>query len=164
MIVGFSYVAEADAQTLILGSMPGKVSLQERRYYANKRNAFWPICAELFGFDLQAPYAERLTLLTAEKIALWDVVRCCERISSLDSDIVATTVEPNDFSQFYFDHPSIRRVFFNGAKSEQLYRRHVTPTLNPIHADISYYRLPSTSPAYAAMSYPKKLSAWRAIV
>lgn len=157
---GFAPVAAAGARVLVLGSMPGVASLRQARYYAHPRNAFWPIAASVFGFDPALDYPERLRALQASGVALWDVLQACVRPGSLDADIRADTLVPNDFQAFLRAHPSIVRICFNGAKAAALYRRHVLPGLGG--AALQYFELPSTSPAHAAASFDTKLAAWRA--
>ena len=53
-------VTTPQARVLVLGSMPGAISLRQGRYYAHPRNAFWPIAAEILGFDPALDYALRL--------------------------------------------------------------------------------------------------------
>ena len=157
----FAPVENSDAVVLILGSMPGKASLAAGQYYAHPRNSFWPIMGELVGAHPGLPYAERLQVLKSSGIALWDVIASCTRQSSLDSRIEPASVVPNDFESFFRSHPAIRQVFFNGAKAEQCFRRHVRPLLK--QQALHCRRLPSTSPAHAGMSYPEKLNAWRIV-
>lgn len=158
----FDCVARRDARTLILGSMPGKASLVAQEYYAYKQNAFWRIMGDLFGAGPELPYAQRLARLQAAGIALWDVMAACERAGSLDARIVGASIQANDFPAFFAAHPGIRRVFFNGATAEASFRRLVLPKL--ANHDLAFTRLPSTSPAHAALGYPAKLAAWSAIV
>lgn len=141
--------------------MPGAASLREGEYYAHPRNQFWRIAGALAGAFPELPYEERLRALTASGIALWDVLRSCRRPGSLDADIVGATVVPNDFPVFYEAHPRIRRVFFNGTAAERCYRRLVLPRLQA--PALEYARLPSTSPAHAALTFERKLAAWRAV-
>jgi hypoxanthine-DNA glycosylase len=162
LINGFPPVADPSARVLILGSMPGVASLLAGRYYANERNAFWPIMGDLLGAGPALPYEQRLEKLKAAGIALWDVISACERYGSLDSDIVNSSVTANDFSAFFAGHRSIAQVFFNGGAAETSFRRHVLPGLTGI--DLQLRRLPSTSPAHAARGYAEKLAAWSAIV
>jgi len=162
LICSFPPVAGVGARVLILGSIPGKASLQAARYYAHERNAFWSIMGELIGAGPQLDYPQRLAKLQAAGFALWDVIAACERASSLDADIVSTSVAPNDFSAFFAVHRSIERVFFNGAAAETSFRRLVLPGLNC--QSLRLARLPSTSPAHAARSFAEKLAAWSAIV
>lgn len=159
-IRSFPPVADADAEVLILGSMPGKESLRAGQYYAHPRNAFWRIMGELIGASPELPYQQRLDILKAHRIALWDVLESCVRSSSLDSHITQDTA--NDVAAFLLQYPSITRVFFNGAKAEQCFRKHVQDSLAT--APLRYCRLPSTSPAHAGMSYAEKLKAWRVIL
>ncbi len=159
-VQGFPPVAAADARILILGSMPGIASLRQVRYYAHPRNAFWPIAAQVLGFDPAADYSRRLHALQHARIALWDVLQSCERPGSLDAAIRPDTLVPNDFAAFFRAHPHLIRICFNGSKAATLYRRHVLPQLPSTRA-LQYLDLPSTSPAHAAARFEQKLAAWR---
>ena len=162
-IRGFSPICEADAHTLILGSMPGRESLLQQRYYAHPRNSFWPIVTDLFGMTTQG-YAQNAEMLGRQGIAVWDVLKACFRSSSLDSDIDDSSIITNDFETFFTQYPHIDRIFFNGAKAESIYRKQVLPGLPDIQAGIALHRLPSTSPAHAGMTVADKRQAWMAIV
>ena len=158
-IRGFAPIAQRNARILILGSMPGRASLAAGQYYAHKQNAFWKIIGGLLGVDPASPYRVRVRALRASRIAVWDVLHSCVRPGSLDSSIAEETA--NDFKAFFRRHPGITHVFFNGAKAESSYRRHVLAAVErPLH----YARLPSTSPAHASIPYARKLRAWRAIL
>lgn len=162
-ITGFPPVATSDAVVLILGSMPSVASLEHQQYYGLPRNAFWRIMAEIFGVPADRPYAERLAALTANRIALWDVIRSCHRPGSLDSAIDMKTAEPNEFGTFFAAHTDIDRVFFNGRKAEEMYRRAVLPQLGSPTESLCYTTLPSTSPAHAGMRFPEKLRRWKIV-
>ena len=157
----FAPVATEDATRLVLGSMPGVASLRAGQYYAHPRNQFWRILGELLGWDPALPYAARIDLVTASGIALWDVLKACSRVGSLDAAIEKDSIVPNDFVTFFARHPLVRRVYFNGSTAESWYRRRVLPLLPP--GPLVYQRLPSTSPAHAALSFEEKLAAWRVV-
>jgi hypoxanthine-DNA glycosylase len=157
LLRGFPPVVDDRARVLILGSFPSAQSLAVGQYYANPRNAFWPIASELFGFDANAPYESRLAALQAHGVALWDVLHVCRRVGSADSAIDPKGLVVNDFAGLFASHPGITRVYFNGAKAAQLYRR-----LADAAERLEYRRLPSTSPAHAVRP-DAKLAAWRAI-
>lgn len=159
----FPPLARADARVLILGSMPGAESLRRRQYYAYAHNLFWPIMGELFGAGRELAYEARVAALTAHGVAVWDVLKSCERAGSLDGSIVARTERPNDFTRFLAAHPGIRTVFFNGAKAQSAFLRHVVPRLGARAARFRRVRLPSTSPAHAGMPRAAKLRAWRQV-
>lgn len=159
---GFPPLAHLTAHTLILGSMPGAASLAATRYYAHPRNLFWPFMSIILNIAPDLDYAERARALTTQGYALWDVLGACQRSGSLDSNIVKDTMETNDLPGFLATHPGIQRIFFNGAKAEQLFQRHIKSQANDSNVLICT-RLPSTSPANASINYASKLNAWRAI-
>jgi hypoxanthine-DNA glycosylase len=160
-LFSFPPIADSRARILLLGSMPGRQSLQAQAYYAHPQNAFWWIMQQLFGAAATASYAERCHRLMANGVALWDVMHSCVRPGSLDADIENDSIVANDFATFFSQHPNIQSVYFNGAKAEASYRRHVMPCLTGRLAGLHYQRLPSTSPAYAAMRRAEKLAVWR---
>lgn len=157
----FEPISDPASRVLILGSMPGKVSLRATQYYAHPQNAFWKILGALFDFDPSAAYETRTAHLRACGIALWDVMQSCVRETSLDSDIEEASIVANPFGEFLDGHPGIQTVCFNGAKAEAAWRKHVLPQLRRA-SEIAYHRLPSTSPANASTRYEDKLEAWRA--
>lgn len=163
-ITGFAPVVPADAHTLILGSMPGEESLRLQQYYANPRNAFWRIIAVLGGDEPSESYEKRLEMLGNLHLALWDVLHSCHRAGSLDSAIQKSSVQANDVNDLFLQNPKVRRIFFNGSFAEQSYKKQVFPCLSTPHADIPMWRLPSTSPAHAGLSFKDKLHAWRVIL
>jgi TDG/mug DNA glycosylase family protein len=163
-IHSFEPVADPQATLLILGSMPGKASLCAQQYYAHPRNSFWKIIAALFDLPADMNYAQLCQALLTHRIALWDVLHTCTRASSLDSDIVPSSIVPNDISGFLSTHRSIRAIYCNGASAEHIYRKHVLPRLPEAAARLPLVRLPSTSPAHAAMTLQQKLQAWRVIL
>lgn len=159
-VSGFPPVVGSDPRVLILGSMPGKASLEQQQYYAHPRNAYWPIMGALFGAGPELPYAERLRRLTDSGIALWDVLESCFRPGSLDSSIDDTSTRPNDFAALFAHHRAIRHIFFNGQKAANLFRRKVSSGLPGGVGQLELRTLPSTSPAHASRSYAEKLQAW----
>jgi len=161
---GFPPIADAHARILILGSLPGQVSLQRQQYYAHPQNAFWKVMGCLLDAGPELPYRDRAQRLVTNGIALWDVCAAAQRPGSLDTSIVHSSVVPNDLTAFIEAHPGIGLICFNGAKAADLYRRLVLPGLPTNARPIRYVTLPSTSPAHAAMSFEEKLTRWAAVL
>jgi TDG/mug DNA glycosylase family protein len=161
-VYSFEPIVEHSSTVLILGSMPGRASLAAGEYYAHPRNAFWTIMGELIGAYPRLSYTERVSILRASGIALWDVLASCNRTGSLDSGIQQDSAITNDFNSLFLNHPGITRVLFNGAKAEQCFLKQVHPALEQDR--LQYRRLPSTSPANAGISYAQKLLAWQSVI
>lgn len=153
---GFAPILGDAPKVLILGTLPSQRSLREKQYYGHPQNAFWWIMAQVLGFDPQLPYSERALKLREKGVAVWDVIASCVRPGSLDADIDTASVQTNDFSDLFQKNPSLNLLAFNGKAAQRLYRQQVLADWSgPMLA------LPSTSPAYAAMSRDAKLSEWR---
>ncbi len=157
----FAPIADRSARVLILGSMPGVRSLAAAEYYAHPQNAFWQIVGTICGFDPTLDYAARTRALQRAGIALWDVMQSCEREGSLDSAIVARTVEANDFATFFADHAGIADVLCNGAAAHDGFEKRARPQLLALEREIRSVRLPSTSPANAGTDRATRLRLWQ---
>jgi hypoxanthine-DNA glycosylase len=160
-VYSFPPIAAEDARILILGSMPGVASLQAAQYYAHPRNQFWRIITELCGRTAVPDYPQRLQLLRANRLALWDVLHSCVRPGSLDAAIEHHTAEANDLIGVLRSHPCIVRICCNGGTAFAALRRHFGSALAERFPRIEIQQLPSTSPANAGWSYPRKLLAWQ---
>lgn len=147
----------SSCRVLALGSLPGEESLRQAQYYAHPRNAFWPIMAELCGFDAALPYEDRLACLLKSGIALWDIVASGVRSGSLDQHI--RDESPNDIQALLKQLPQLQLICCNGGASYRYLKRYF-PYLWNIR-ELSVRQLPSTSPAAARYTYAQKLSAWR---
>lgn len=152
---GFAPILGEQPRVLILGTLPSQRSLRERQYYGHPQNAFWWIMSRLLNFDPSLDYSARTRLLTQHHIAVWDVIASCIRPGSMDADIDAASVRPNDFSVFFQKTPSLKAIAFNGKAAQGLFRKHAG-------ADwpVDLLLLPSTSPAYASITKDAKLEAW----
>ncbi|MFA5984232.1 MAG: DNA-deoxyinosine glycosylase [Methylococcaceae bacterium] len=161
-LLGFPPVVGEGASVLILGSMPSAISLRTQQYYAHKQNAFWPIMGALFGALPILPYEHRKLILIQHYIAVWDVLHSCQRPGSLDANIDGATVVMNNFADFFDQYNGISHVFFNGAAAEKLYKKHDMVKQNQFR-EITYQRLPSTSPAYASLKLQEKIAQWQVV-
>ena len=136
---GLAPLCPGDARVLVLGSMPSEKSIAAGFYYANPRNAFWPILAALYGEADEGTPEGRIARL---------------RRGSLDSAIRAAEI--NDIPAFLAAHAGIRAVLCNGQASHKLLTRTYPVLAVPVRV------LPSTSPAAASRSFAEKLAAWAA--
>jgi hypoxanthine-DNA glycosylase len=162
-VTSFPPIIGENPRVLLLGSMPGGESLRQGRYYAHPHNLFWPFMGELIGAGPGLPYDQRVERVKAAGIALWDVLKHCEREGSLDSSIRVETEIPNELAEFLEEHSNIRLVGFNGKKAAGTFERRVFPEISDVvQARVRFVTLPSTSPANAGKTRPQKLAEWRA--
>lgn len=156
-VISFEPIIHESCRVLVLGSMPGVVSLARHQYYGHPRNHFWPI---LYGLNDATPsphYEERMEYALSQGIALWDVLGACNREGSLDASIQQP--EPNDIKGLLAQYPSIHHLLFNGRKAYDMYRRFIAPTMEEYQTALALHALPSTSPAYT-ISLTEKLEQW----
>lgn len=155
-IKSFPSLSNPEAKVLLLGTMPGAMSLSLNEYYGHPRNHFWKLMAAVLGETLPSDYKLKKEMLLQNKIAVWDVLHTCKRQGSLDSAIIEEI--PNDFSGFLKEHPNIRLIAFNGQKAAVFFKKHIG-----IHQGYDFITLPSTSPANVGKSFEQKLKEWEII-
>lgn len=152
----FPPVVSPHVRLLLLGSLPGRISLAEQRYYANPRNQFWSLVGALIDQPLPAmDYEERLATLLAHGIGLWDAIGEARREGSTDAAIRNAVANP--LAERVASLPMLRAIAFNGAKSAAVGRRALGQT-----TDAALIDLPSSSPA-CTIGFDAKLARWRAL-
>lgn len=160
-IFSFEPIVDKNCKVLVLGTMPGVMSLKKQQYYGYDPNAFWRIMYGLFDRKPDDEYEMRKTFLLQHHIAVWDVLMACEREGSSDSDIRSAV--PNDFTSLYESYPNLGNVCFNGGPAERLYRRFVEKPGAIRYGPKSYFSLPSTSPAYT-IGFERKFEQWKLLL
>lgn len=155
-IRSFPSLSNPAAEVLLLGTMPGAMSLALNEYYGHPRNHFWKLLAAIFNEPLPTDYQVKKEMLLRNNIAVWDVLQACERQGSLDSAIMKEV--PNNFTAFLDEHPNVKLIAFNGQKAAAFFKKHVG-----FKGQYDFLILPSTSPANAGKSFEQKLKEWQAI-
>ncbi|MGV0965537.1 DNA-deoxyinosine glycosylase [Empedobacter falsenii] len=150
----FTAIISEQPKILILGSLPGDLSLEVNQYYGHPRNRFWKMIFEIFETEFSEDYEVRKQLILQNKLALWDVVHSAYRKGSMDVDM--KNVSPNQIDELLNKHPTIEKIIFNGKKAEQLFWKYFDEKTS-----IEYISLPSTSPANAQFSYERLIEFWK---
>ena len=148
----FPPVTRAGTRLLLLGSLPGRISLERQQYYAHPQNQFWRLTGAVIGREIAAlPYEARLEALLDAGIGLWDTVAAATREGSLDAAI--RLHETSDLAALAATLPELRALGFNGGTSARIGRRQLGRT------DLALLDLPSSSPAFT-LPFPAKLERW----
>ena len=163
-IQSFPPIANEKSILLILGTMPGEESIRKQEYYGNPKNLFWDILYRILQPEWDfyktvhdsESYQSRLQLLEENKIALWDNLKYCDRIGSLDKNI--RNHVKNDFASFFREYPNIRKVICNGELAYKYFKESNQAICEK--GDIIIRKVPSTSPANATNSFAK-LRDWK---
>ncbi|MEA1920491.1 MAG: DNA-deoxyinosine glycosylase [Campylobacterota bacterium] len=150
----FEPIIDKESKILILGSFPSIASFEHNFYYAHPRNQFWKIMAALFDVELLHVEAKK-AFCHQYHIALWDAYGSLKREAGNSSDANLSETVVNPIDKLLEKYPNITAVFCNGGKSYDAVRKNFK-TLNII-------KLPSSSPAYAALSFEKKLEAYETL-
>lgn len=154
----FPPVVAPHTRVLVLGSLPGEASLKAQRYYAHPANRFWHLIGGVIGrSDFPGlAYEDRLAVLLDAGIGLWDAVATAQRKGSLDTAL--RSVEPAPLADLAATLPALRAVAFNGTASARI----ATPQLAG-RTDLARVQLPSSSPAYCAVTLAQKQAQWNSL-
>lgn len=152
----FPPAVRADTRLLILGSLPGAVSLAAQRYYAHPRNQFWRLVETVIEEPLASlDYNDRLARLLGHGVGLWDTVAAARRPGSLDADIRLETA--SDVASLAAELPELRAIAFNGGTAARIGRRQLGDERRYDLID-----LPSSSPALTR-PFAAKAELWGAL-
>lgn len=157
--VSFAPLVDDECRVLILGSMPGRRSLDMQEYYAHPQNRFWRLLALLLNEEMPLTYADKCALLLRNHIALWDTLGYCEREGSLDSDI--KNEQPNAVCELLTAQPQIKAVFCNGGKAAAAFKRYFAKSLP---REVAVYYFSSTSPANARKRLENLAQEWQILL
>ena len=149
-------VFDERSRVLVLGTMPSPKSREAGFYYGHPQNRFWRVLSALFDEPIATTNERRRDQLLCHHIALWDVLASCDIDGASDASIVDAV--PNDLSRI-LDAAPVEAVFCTGAKAAELYARHCESATGMPCA-----KLPSTSPANAAVKFDELVEAYRAIL
>lgn len=138
IICGFPPVFDANSRLLVLGSFPSVKSREVRFYYGNKQNRFWKMLSEFFNEKTGEEPEQRKRFALDHRIALWDIVSCCEIEGSSDASIRRYTVAP---LEEVLGAADIRLILLNGKKAYDIFCEKYRGISVP------YRLMPSTSPA-----------------
>lgn len=153
----FAPISGPETRVLVLGSLPGDVSIALQEYYGHPRNRFWKIVSRITGQTLPTDYDEKKRLLSQTRIGLWDVAHKAVRKGSLDTAIGQEV--PNDLEAFIARHPQLEVIGFNGKKAEAMFNKYFTR--KPY---IRYVSLPSSSPANAGIGFDALCNNWERLL
>lgn len=148
-------VYDKNSDILILGSFPSVKSREQGFFYGHPQNRFWRVLAAVYGDEVPQTVEQKKEFLLQKGVAVWDVIASCEIQGSSDSSI--KNVVPADLSEI-LAHAPVRRIYANGKKAEQLYRKYQEK-----QTGIKAVCLPSTSPANAAWGIERLVEAWQVI-
>lgn len=148
-------VYDEHSEILILGSFPSVKSRESRFFYGHPKNRFWKVVSTVYDDNAPQTTDEKRQFLIKRHIAVWDVIKSCDITGSSDSSI--RNVVANDIRRI-LDSADIKRIFVNGRKAEELYRKYIFPQTKR-----EAVCLPSTSPANAAWSIERLIEEWKII-
>lgn len=150
----FAPVYDENSRVLILGSWPSPKSRQQGFFYGHPQNRFWPMLAAVLDEPVPAvtDIAAKRALLLRHRIALWDVLADCTITGASDASI--RDAVPTDLAPLFAAAP-IGAVLCNGAAAYKLYQQYQRPLTG-----VEAVKLPSTSPANAAMRPDRLAAVW----
>jgi len=127
-IESFEPIINKKSKILILGTMPSVISLEQKTYYANKKNHFWDFMYRILldnyppyqPFDINTCKQERYNLLLSNSIAIWDIISSCIRVGSNDNKIKDEIL--NDVATF-ISQWNLQLVICNGKEAFNYLRK-----------------------------------------
>lgn len=128
-IQGLPPAIDKHSAVLILGTLPGQMSLTHGKYYADPSNKFWDILFIACGEEIDKSDQAKEELLKKYNIALWDILDSAVRETSSDKDLMDE--KPNDLPHLLEDYPSIKLLLFHSNSAYKYFKRFFKNTAVP---------------------------------
>lgn len=152
-IKGLSASVDQNSTVLVLGTLPGRMSLTYGKYYADPSNKFWDILFIACGEKIDKTDQGKKRLLEKYHIALWDILASAVRKTSNDKDISDET--PNNLPLFLSQYPNIKLLIFHSNDAYKYFKRFFKNTAVP-------YICVSSPSGQNRKSTLEKAAEWRA--
>lgn len=114
---------------LILGTLPGRMSLTAGTYYADPSNRFWDILFMACGEKIDKSDIAKKILLKKYNIALWDILDSAVRGTSSDKDLMEE--KPNDIPRYLLEYPNIKLLLFHSNDAYKYFKHFFKNTAIP---------------------------------
>lgn len=128
-VYGLPAHIDPNSVVLILGTLPGRMSLALGKYYADPSNKFWDILFMACGEKVDKSDEAKENLLKKYHVALWDVLDSAIRDTSSDKDLMDE--KPNDLPQCLTDYPNIKLLLFHSKDAYKYFKRFFKNTAIP---------------------------------
>ena len=152
-VIGLPASIDTTSLVLILGTLPGRMSIACGEYYADPSNKFWDILFAACGEKINKTEQGKEALLKKYQIALWDVLASAVRDTSSDKDL--TDEAPNDLPLCLAQYPNIKLLLFHSNDAYKYFRRFFKHTAIP-------YICVSSPSGQNRKSTQEKAEEWRA--
>lgn len=151
-------------EILILGTIPGKSSIDAGEYYHDNSNRMWRLLARLCNEDLPKDYDGRKAMIARHHIAIWDFYKKVTRIDSTDKGIVFG--DTNDLAPLLVNNPSLNTIAINGYGKYKEFGEFFQEILGECFPcrKIRVLRLPETSGLNAAWNLDRLYDEWKKIL
>lgn len=145
-----------DPKYLILMTMPSFDSETYGRYFADPGNHFWKVLSDIYQMPVDTE-PQREQLCAANGIAIWSVLKSCQRHLSQQDTTQDETY--NDLGAFLAAHPTIEKIICVSRMAENMVKREetnlpadvqVTYVPSPSGADFMYEHAEDLVPLYEA--------------
>ncbi len=151
----FPPLFDCNSEILILGSIPSPKSRAQAFYYGHPQNRFWRVTAAVLGEPVPVTTDEKRAMMLKHHIALWDALEECDICGAGDASI--KNAKPTDIP-WLLTQTHIKRIYATGAVAFHYYMKYNYP-----RTGIEAVKLPSTSPANAAVSAEALTAAYQII-
>lgn len=148
---------------LMLGSFVTKPSNPYEWFYANGRNQFWPIMAEVYGSEFNTKEKQQ-QLFAQLEMALADIILSCERKNNSNLDINLWNCVYNTTAiKTIIKENKVKKIFFTSRYVETLFKRNFKDIVQQ-YAEIELICLPSPSPRFAMLTKQEKVKRYKELL